>query len=35
MDRLTWLDQRRAAVLACYDQQTPTYDDHGVIRPFQ
>jgi SAM-dependent methyltransferase len=29
MDRLTWLDQRRAAVLACYDQQAPTYDDHG------
>jgi len=29
MDRQTWLDQRRAAVLASYDQQAPTYDDHG------
>jgi SAM-dependent methyltransferase len=29
MDRLTWLDQRRAAVLASYDHDAPTYDDHG------
>lgn len=29
MDRQTWLDQRRAAVLASYDQEAPTYDDHG------
>jgi SAM-dependent methyltransferase len=29
MDRQAWLDQRRAAVLASYDQDTPTYDDHG------
>ena len=29
MDRHTWLDQRRAAVLASYDQEAPTYDDHG------
>jgi ubiquinone/menaquinone biosynthesis C-methylase UbiE len=27
MDRQTWLDQRRAAVLASYDQEAPTYDD--------
>jgi ubiquinone/menaquinone biosynthesis C-methylase UbiE len=29
MDRQAWLDQRRAAVLASYDQGAPTYDDHG------
>jgi SAM-dependent methyltransferase len=29
MDRLTWLDQRRAAVLASYDKEAPTYDDPG------
>lgn len=29
MDRQTWLDQRRATVLASYDQEAPTYDDHG------
>jgi SAM-dependent methyltransferase len=29
MNRHTWLDQRRAAVLASYDQQAPAYDDHG------
>ena len=29
MDRQTWLDQRRAAVLASYDQDAATYDDHG------
>jgi len=29
MDRQTWLDQRRAAVLASYDQEAPAYDDHG------
>ncbi len=29
MDRQTWLDQRRAAVLASYDQEAPVYDDHG------
>lgn len=29
MDRQTWLGQRRAVVLACYDQEAPTYDDHG------
>ena len=29
MDRQAWLDQRRAAVLASYDQDAPTYDDHG------
>jgi SAM-dependent methyltransferase len=29
MDRQTWLAQRRAAVLASYDQEAPTYDDHG------
>jgi SAM-dependent methyltransferase len=29
MNRQTWLDQRRAAVLASYDQEAPTYDDHG------
>ena len=29
MDRQTWLDQRRAAVLASYDQEAPTYDDNG------
>ena len=28
MDRQAWLDQRRAAVLASYDQQAPAYDDH-------
>ncbi len=26
MDRPTWLSQRRAAVLACYDEHAPTYD---------
>ena len=26
MDRPTWLSQRRAAVLACYDEAAPTYD---------
>jgi ubiquinone/menaquinone biosynthesis C-methylase UbiE len=26
MDRLTWLSQRRDAVLACYDEGAPTYD---------
>jgi ubiquinone/menaquinone biosynthesis C-methylase UbiE len=25
---MTWLGQRRAAVLACYDHQAPTYDAH-------
>ena len=29
MDRLTWLGQRRAAVLACYDEEAPTYDAHS------
>jgi SAM-dependent methyltransferase len=29
MDRQTWLDQRRAAVLASYDQDAATYDEHG------
>jgi SAM-dependent methyltransferase len=29
MDRQTWLDQRRAAVLASYDQEAAAYDDHG------
>jgi ubiquinone/menaquinone biosynthesis C-methylase UbiE len=29
MDRQAWLDQRCAAVLASYDQEAPTYDDHG------
>jgi SAM-dependent methyltransferase len=29
MDRPTWLDQRRAAVLASYDEEAPVYDDHG------
>jgi ubiquinone/menaquinone biosynthesis C-methylase UbiE len=28
-DRLTWLDQRRAAVVACYDTQAAAYDDHS------
>ena len=28
MDRQAWLDQRRAAVLASYDQEAPAYDDH-------
>ena len=28
MDRQTWLDRRRAAVLASYDQEALTYDDH-------
>jgi SAM-dependent methyltransferase len=27
VDRLTWLDQRRAAVIASYDQDAATYDD--------
>src|SRR5262249_36109328 len=26
MDRLTWLGQRHAAVLTCYDRQAPSYD---------
>ena len=26
MDRMTWLGQRRAAVLACYDHEAPSYD---------
>jgi ubiquinone/menaquinone biosynthesis C-methylase UbiE len=26
MDRKTWLSQRCAAVLACYDKEAPTYD---------
>jgi SAM-dependent methyltransferase len=29
VDRPTWLDQRRAAVLASYDQDAAIYDDHG------
>ena len=29
IDRLTWLDQRRAAVIACYDREALGYDDHG------
>ena len=29
MDRQTWLDQRRTAVLASYDQEAPTYDDRS------
>ena len=29
MDRLTWLSQRCAAVLACYDKEAPTYDACG------
>ena len=29
MNRQAWLDQRRAAVLASYDQDAATYDDHG------
>src|SRR5262249_62208278 len=29
MDRQTWLDERRAAVLACYDQEAASYDEHG------
>ena len=29
MDRQTWLDQRRAAVLASYDQGAATYDEVG------
>ncbi|SRR5216683_133226 len=29
MDRLTWLGQRHAAVLACYDAEAPAYDDLG------
>src|SRR5207247_2245504 len=29
MDRQTWLDQRRGAVLDSYDQAAATYDDHG------
>jgi hypothetical protein len=29
MDRQAWLDQRRAAVLASYDQDAAAYDDHG------
>ena len=29
MDRQAWLDQRRAAVLACYDQDAATYDDQA------
>jgi len=29
MDRQTWLDERRAAVLDCYDQEAASYDEHG------
>ena len=29
MDRQTWLDERRAAVVACYDQEAARYDEHG------
>jgi SAM-dependent methyltransferase len=29
VDRLTWLDQRRGAVVASYDQDAASYDDHG------
>jgi ubiquinone/menaquinone biosynthesis C-methylase UbiE len=29
VDRQTWLDERRAAVLACYDQEAASYDQHG------
>jgi SAM-dependent methyltransferase len=29
MDRQTWLDQRQRAVLASYNQDAATYDDHG------
>jgi cyclopropane fatty-acyl-phospholipid synthase-like methyltransferase len=29
MDRQTWLDQRQGAVLASYDQDALTYDNHG------
>ena len=29
MDRQTWLDQRQGAVLASYDQNAATYDEHG------
>jgi ubiquinone/menaquinone biosynthesis C-methylase UbiE len=35
MDRLTWLDQRRAAVLASYDQEAPTYDDRSYPTEIQ
>ncbi len=28
VDRLTWLDQRRAAVITRYDEQAPGYEDH-------
>jgi ubiquinone/menaquinone biosynthesis C-methylase UbiE len=27
MDRLAWLAERRAAVVACYDAEAPDYDD--------
>lgn len=27
MDRRTWIDERRAAVVACYDAEAATYDD--------
>jgi SAM-dependent methyltransferase len=29
IDRPTWLDQRRAAVAACYDTEAPAYASHG------
>jgi cyclopropane fatty-acyl-phospholipid synthase-like methyltransferase len=29
IDRQTWLDQRRTAILASYDQDAAAYDDHG------
>jgi cyclopropane fatty-acyl-phospholipid synthase-like methyltransferase len=29
MDRRTWLSQRRAAVVAQYDAEAPTYEDNG------
>jgi SAM-dependent methyltransferase len=28
MDRQAWLAERRAAVVASYDEEAPTYDDH-------
>jgi ubiquinone/menaquinone biosynthesis C-methylase UbiE len=28
MDRQDWLAERRAAVVACYDQEAPGYDEH-------
>jgi SAM-dependent methyltransferase len=35
MDRLTWLGQRRAAVLACYDQQAATCGTHSYLAKAQ